>query len=140
MASFNEIPKRNPFRVPENYFEEVNIKMLSAAGEVNRRAKKVSFVHRFRVQLAVAASVALLALISYSGFRLITHGKSDSIVSEIISSELNESVINDIDILTLEDNMSSADLPVELSGSGRKEIIDYLLLENIEISEIYEKL
>ena len=98
MASLNEIPKKSPFKVPDNYFDEVNRKILSAASDVSQINKQTSFIHRFRMQLAVAASVAVLAILSYTGLKLITNDRSATTVSEIFSTELNESVINDIDI------------------------------------------
>jgi hypothetical protein len=140
MASLNEIPKKTPFKIPENYFEEVNRKILSSASEVAPERNKVRFIHRFRTQLAVAASITGLVILSYAGFRLITHDRVTSQISEIFSIEDKESILNEIDILTLEENISSSDLPAETSELNSKEIIDYLLLENIEISDIYEKL
>jgi hypothetical protein len=140
MASLNDIQKKNPFKVPENYFEEVNRKILSAAVEVSPQRNKVLFIHRFRTQLAVAASITGLVLLSYAGLKIITHDRANSKVSEVFSLEEKESMINDIDILTLEENLSSSELPAETSELTNKEIIDYLLLENIEITDIYEKL
>lgn len=140
MAGLNEIPKKSPFKVPENYFEEVNRKILSAADEVSPERNKVRFIHRFRTQLAVAASITGLILSSYAGLKLLTHERVTSQVSEVFSSDERESILNDLDIFTLEENLSSVDLPSENSELNSKEIIDYLLLENIEISDIYEKL
>jgi hypothetical protein len=139
MASLNEIPKKKPFKVPENYFDEVNSKILTAASDVSQKNNNISFIHRFRAQLAFAASVAVLVILSYIGLKLITHDKSATAVSEIFSAELNESFINDIDIQTLEETISSSELPFESPELTGKEIIEYLLLENIEISDIYEK-
>jgi hypothetical protein len=140
MASLNEIPKKSPFKVPDNYFDEVNRKILSAASDNNQMSGSKSFIHRFRTQLAVAASVTGLILLSYAGLKVITNERKNSRVSEIFSTEVNEYIINDIDIQVLEENVFPSGISVETSELTSNEIIDYLLLENIEISDIYEKL
>lgn len=140
MASLNEIPKKNPFKVPENYFDEVNRKILSAASDVKPKSDNIRLNYRFRTRLAIAAAVAGLVLLSYTGLKLITNDRKASQISEIFSIEENESIINDIDIQTLEDNVFSSGITIETSELTGNEIIDYLLLENIEISDIYEKL
>jgi hypothetical protein len=140
MASLNEIPKKNPFKVPENYFDEVNRKILSASSGNYPKSGGNSFIHRFRTQLAVAASVAGLILLSYAGLKIISNYRKTTQVFEIFSADANESILNDIDIQALEENVLSSGITVETSEFTSSEIIDYLLLENIEISDIYEKL
>jgi hypothetical protein len=140
MASLNEIPKKNPFKVPENYFDEVNRKILSASSGNYPKSGGNSFIHRFRTQLAIAASVAGLILLSYAGLKIISNDRKTTQVFEIFSADANESILNDIDIQALEENVLSSGITVETSEFTSSEIIDYLLLENIEISDIYEKL
>ena len=43
MKKLNEIPGKNPFKVPENYFEEVNRKILSVTSGNDHEVKKSSF-------------------------------------------------------------------------------------------------
>jgi hypothetical protein len=54
--------------------------------------------------------------------------------------ESPELFINDIDILSLEESAASLGFSEEGTEVDKKDIIDYLLLENIEINDIYEKL
>ena len=140
MKKINEIPGKNPFKVPENYFEEVNRKILSETSGYNHEVKKAGFYHRFRTQLAVAASVGGFILLSYAAIKILTVEKRTIQVSEVIFGENTESYINDIDLITLEEDVSSLDLYEEGPTASNNEIIDYLLLENIEISDIYEQL
>jgi hypothetical protein len=48
--------------------------------------------------------------------------------------------INDIDILSLEEKAALLGLSDEGADINKSDIINYLLLENIEINEIYEQL
>jgi hypothetical protein len=51
-----------------------------------------------------------------------------------------DSYLNDIDVSAIEEKASSIVLSEEGPEVSKKDIIDYLLLENIELSDIYEKL
>ena len=88
----------------------------------------------------IAASVTGFILLSYTAVKLLTPDKINSQVSEVMYEEYSESYINDIDILTLEENAASLVLSEKGSEVNKTDIIDYLLLENIEINDIYEQL
>jgi hypothetical protein len=60
MKKFDDISDKNPFRVPEKYFEEVNRKIISATSGYTREIKKRGFYARFRPYLLIAASVKVL--------------------------------------------------------------------------------
>ena len=140
MKKFNEITDKNPFKVPDSYFEEVNRKIISATCGKNRDVKKIGFYNRFRPYLLAAASVAGFIVLSYTAVKLLIPDTKNSLGSKELSGEYPELYIYDIDILTIEENAASLDLPGEGYEVNNTAIIDYLLLENIEINDIYEKL
>lgn len=140
MQKLNNIPPKNPFKVPENYFNEVNKKILSATSETEREVIKLSFYSRFRTRILVAASIAGFIIISYTGVRLLSPGNPVTQISGTIKGISNESIMNDVDISTLEENVSSEMLSEDVPEVNKKDIIDYLLLDNIELNEIYEQL
>jgi hypothetical protein len=140
MQKLNEIPDKNPFKVPENYFEEVNRKIISATSGYNREVKKIGLYNRFRPYFLIAASVTGFILLSYTAVKLLTPERINSHISEVLYEESPEAYINDIDILTLEESAASLVLFEEGPEVNKTDIIDYLLLENIEINDIYERL
>jgi hypothetical protein len=140
MKKLNEIPDNNPFKVPENYFEEVNRKIISVTSGYNLDVKKRGLYNRFRPYFLIAASVAGFILLSYAAIKLFVPDRINTQLSEVINKENSESYINDVDILSLEEDASSMVLSEEGPDVNKKEIIDYLLLENIEINDIYEQL
>ena len=140
MAKLNDIPGKNPFKVPDNYFEDVNRKIISATSGTDQEVRKISAYNRFRTRLLIAASVVGFILISYSAVKLFTNGKENSEVAEIVHGVNTESYINDLDISSIEEDASSLVLQEEGPDVSKKDIIDYLLSENIEISDIYEQL
>jgi hypothetical protein len=81
-----------------------------------------------------------IILISYTAIRVFTPQKSDVQVSEVLHEINPDSLVNDIDVASLEESASSLGDSEELPDVSKKDIIDYLLFENIEISEIYEQL
>lgn len=139
MNKLKEIPGKSPFKVPDNYFEEVNRKIISAANGIEHEAEKLSFYSRYRTTLLIAASVAGFILITYTGIKMLSHSDKNTQVSEILNETSPDTYLNDIDISTLESETSL--LPAqEIPDVSKKEIIDYLLLENVELTDIYEQL
>jgi hypothetical protein len=140
MTKLNDIPPKNPFKVPENYFDEVNRRILSSVSEVEPEERKISIYNRFRTSILIAASVTGFIIISYSAVRLFYSGRSVAPVSEVLHELNPDSLINDIDISSLEESASSLIGSQESLDVSKKDIIDYLLLENVEINDIYERL
>ena len=136
MEKMQNIPDENPFRVPEGYFAEVNKKIISATSE----AGKLTLFHRIRPFMLAAASVAGFILLSYTGFRLVTSHNKALNASRIMTEENLAPFINDLDIYSIEENAASANVPEQGPDVSKKEIIDYLLFDNIEIDEIYQQL
>jgi hypothetical protein len=140
MKKLNDIPGKNPFKVPDNYFEEVNRKIISATSDIDNEVLKVGIFTRFRTSLLIAASVAGLILISYTTIKLLTPARVNSQVSEVLHEMSPDLYLNDVDLSSLEENESSLFLSEESPDVSKKDIIDYLLNENIEINDIYAQL
>ena len=140
MNKLSDIPDKNPFKVPDNYFEEVNRKIISSTSGYDQEIRKAGFYNRFRTSLLIAASVAGFILISYTAVKLLIPDNKKSQVSEVLSEINPDSYINDIDISSLEEDASSFIAPGTGPDVSKKDIIDYLLFENIEVNDIYEHL
>jgi hypothetical protein len=140
MKNSDKIPEGNPFKVPENYFEELNSRIISSIVENQDRNKKQGLYVRLRPFLAIAASVAVLAILSYTGIKLFSPLNESLSLSGIPVEEYSETILNEIDLLTLEENAVLTGVPGLGPIIDKKDIIDYLLLENIDINEIQEQL
>ena len=129
---------KNPFRVPENYFDEVNRKILSAtSGSIEKPG--VSQFRSFRPLLAAAAALAALIVIGFFAVKLLSPSAGYQEVSEILNPE-TEYYFNDIDLQSLEETADLTGIFEESPEVSSNEIIDYLLNENIQITEIYDQL
>jgi hypothetical protein len=140
MKKINDIPDKNPFKVPESYFEEVNRKIISATSGYELEIRKVSFYNRFRTRLLVAASIGGFIIISFTAIRLLSRDKRNFEVSQVLNEINTDSIINEIDLSSLEENASSIVLSEEGLDVSKKDIIDYLLINNVDINDIYEQL
>jgi hypothetical protein len=138
MEKLNETYSKNPFKIPDNYFDEVNRKIIAATSGNNSEAKKVSLYVRIKPYLAIAAFISGVVLITYTALQLFRPNDMENIKPEISLQEFSESYLDDIDINLLEENSEAFLLTEEYQNISTPEIIDYLLLENIDVNEIYE--
>lgn len=140
MKKINDIPGKSPFKVPENYFEEVNRKILSETSDKKKVISRDGLLIKLRPYLAIAASIAGFIIISYITVNLLTVKNQNLNISEIVSDMRPELLINDLDLYSLEENAAlSATTELE-SGVSNEEIIDYLISQNIDINDIFEQL
>lgn len=130
---------KNPFRVPENYFEEVNSKILKAVSDTPK-VRQLSFFQRFRPVLAAAAAIAVLVTVGYLMVKSDKDKKSDmTTISELLTVD-PELLIDEIDMATLENDAAIQSTLDEGPGLSNDVIIDYLVTDEIDLSVIYEKL
>lgn len=59
----NNIDKKNPFKVPENYFRDFNADMISKLPEKEPKAKVVPLWSRVSKWVAVAAAVVVISVV-----------------------------------------------------------------------------
>lgn len=136
MEKLSETYSKRPFKIPDNYFDDVNRKIIAATS--GNEAKKVSLYGRIKPYLAIAATVSGVIIITYTALTLFRSNNTDNIMPEISLQEFSESYLNDIDINALEENSEAILLTESYREISSPEIIDYLLLENIDVNEIYE--
>jgi hypothetical protein len=140
MKTLNEIPRENPFKVPEDYFEEVNRRIIASTAGSENKVVKTGLYRRLRPYLLAAASVTLFAVLSYTAAKIFIPGTGKQDIPELSVEEFSSSYADDVDIRTLEDSTDPAALSDEIPAISKPEIIDYLLLENIDLNDIYELL
>jgi hypothetical protein len=138
MKTLNEISGRNPFKVPDNYFEEVNAKIAEKTTMSEPEIHKPGLYRRLRSLLAFAAAVTILIALTFTAVKIFSPDSGLVTLPAITMEEFTESYLEDIDLLTLEENAYPLTLNGNVSGLSSTEIIDYLILENISANDIYE--
>jgi hypothetical protein len=140
MKKMEKIPEKNPFMVPDGYFEEVNKKIISATSGKDHANSRYGSSLRLRSYLLAAASIAGFILLSYTVIKLIAPLIINARQSEVLTEDYLYPYVNDLDIYSLEENAESFTIPVPGPDVSNAEIIEYLVQENIEINDIYEQL
>jgi len=140
MKELKDIPKENPFKVPEKYFDELDRRILAATTETKKDSEGKGLVRRLIPYIIAAASVTLLVVLGYSFFYSNSEGRAKEIASTLSVNELTETLLNDLDMITLEDKVAESGILNGITGVSKGDIIDYLVNENIDIAEIYENL
>jgi hypothetical protein len=140
MKKIEKIPEGNPFKIPENYFEKVNREILSSTVESKPVIKQRALYRRFRPFILAAASVAVLALLTYTGIKFFSGGNDLQTLSKITIEDYSELILEDIDFTALEESAAAAGLPYAEPPVYKSDIIEYLLLENIDINLLEEQL
>jgi hypothetical protein len=140
MKELKDIPKDNPFRVPENYFAELEGRIIAATKSEKQAPVRKGFIIKHLPGLAVAASVALMVLIGYSVLYRGNYGNGSDMIPEITVNDFTDIYLNDIDLRTLEDKVAESGLFIGRTGVSKGDIIDYLVSENIDVFDIYENL
>lgn len=136
MEKFNKIPEGNPFRVPENYFDEVNRKIMASAREAGIAEMKQPVLRRMRPYLAAAASAAVLVILTFIGIHNFSpEGRMKHLVANAYE-EISADALEGIDISALEEQANLEGVPAMGYDLESDDIIEYLISDNIHISEI----
>lgn len=140
MRDLKEIPEESPFKVPENYFEELNNRIISATVRSETPEKPEASRYRMRPIMAIAASFLILTLLGYTALRIFRPAEKIPSMPELSLQELSETILNDIDIYTLEEGVVFLASDETIPDVTDSDIIDYLILQDIDLNDIYENL
>jgi hypothetical protein len=135
MEDLKNISGKNPFKVPDNYFEDVNRKIFSATTGDTRENNKVSNIRKLRLYLLIAASVAIMAIIGFSSFYFFS-GRNTPDLPELSMKEFSDNYLNDIDLLVLEEKAGSLDNLENRLALTSNDIFEYFEFENVDINDI----
>lgn len=140
-----EIPKNNPFRVPEGYFDRLTERTISAIREdtpegeaaiqPNRRIRLMPY-------LALAAAIIGFALLATVIIRVMTADRASAKFTEE-NSLYADLLIDELDTYMIEDELFMTEAAASTGTEqtiAPETIIDYLMTEDIDLNDIYELL
>lgn len=145
MVKQNNIPeevpgmgKKIPFRVPDNYFEELPSRIQERLDEGR---SGISMIEMLRPKLAYAAMIALLIAVGFLGVRYFMF---NNILNSLSADEIEDAIEyfgyepeDEILISALVE--SEAEYFPEFSEAETDPVIQYLAEEYIDFSEIMDK-
>lgn len=135
MKDIEKMERKNPFSVPDGYFEKVTEDLLQSAKSVTPPDRERKLLTIIRPHLTLAAAMIALVVVTYTGLRLLlpgmhTGGIDKDSIAEYITQEVDQEVIIE-QIVELEQVTTQSDLP-------HNEIVEYLVENGIDISAIIE--
>ena len=143
-AGFSELKTKNPFQVPENYFDEFEARLK----EKIKHETPINRVNRgtFRVAVYIKYSVAAAAIIA--GFFIVNNLINKPVEPEFRNEEIAvmlQEDIYDLDGSELETGISQSAATEEVSISTENQlykeaIIEYLVDEQIDLETIVSQL
>lgn len=139
--NLSKIKKENPFRVPDQYFEEL-------PGAIMERMKDAKYGQQrgyrlwtsFRPHLAIAATIIVFVIISYASVKLLFSDSTDQEFSSLEIAEYIEYYSSDLDEILFYEVLDDIQ-EQELNAADYEEvIINYLLDQDIDFQSIVEVL
>jgi hypothetical protein len=133
MKRIDETGNREPFRVPDGYFETLSERVMN-----NVQKKEISLpdektgktiIIRLRPMLYLAAAICGIAVISYSVYKF-SHGNTINTTNQ---SVIADAMIEEIDTYTLESEIIS---PAQVKTIENDSFSESLILENIDDIDI----
>ena len=162
----DEIKKKNPFKVPEGYFDTLTERTMSAIRQSSEQEEGVretvvtgmaegakdgtagteseSPVRRIRFMplLALAAAILGFALLATVMIRVVTGDRAPAGIEEG-NSLYADLAAEDLDTYMIENELfmtKPGDITVTEQAIASDVIIDYLMTEDIDLDDIYELL
>lgn len=140
MNSLQPYKKDNPFRVPENYLEELNGRILQNTSE-RPTATKIRTLAMIRPWLSLAAIIAGVAVLTMAVLHLSGGGYEKNIANNEALADIPQFLIDGIDMYMLELQMQDGIENNETAGANQhNDIIEYLMLNEIDFAMLYEHL
>ncbi|MFO7851517.1 MAG: hypothetical protein ACQERS_06235 [Bacteroidota bacterium] len=132
MKDKNKIKDKNPFRVPDNYFNEVRSEIYGLAEGSRVKKDKSRFIRILKPALMLAAAMLVFAIISYTGLKLLfpEYGKQE----EANYTEL----LYNFEEAELIDKLMEEEADARMRSPEHDAIIDYLIDHDIEYTSIIE--
>ncbi len=141
MKQPDDIQKKNPFKVPESYFETLAERTITVVKESDEKSADIEKGEIRRIKftpfLALAAAIMGFAVLTSVMVRLFS-GKDENMLQFSENAIYSEAIAEEIDTYMIEDALERSDEETDKEQLPDEAIIEYLLLENIEITDIYE--
>ena len=135
MKKLNDIPKENPFLVPDNYFEQMEQDVMAQVQQIQKATHRRKIYTRIT---AVAAMAALLIAINVWIF-VPNHKGQDATIAqeETTSSSVLLASSNDSDVLSNGEAMPTVEFEDIDFDNVDYQIIDYYVDEMSDLEYLY---
>ncbi len=127
--------KNNPFKIPEGYFEDFTFKLMQNIENESQNTNKITFWHSWKYKVAVAASIAILAVFSFNLYHFIGKQKSENQNIALVADTNNETELSFVDENHIIDVITNSTNEQKIEGD---DIINFLVDDNVDENAIAE--
>ena len=129
---------KNPFRVPENYFEELTERILDNTSEKGSFGRKLT-LSALKPYYTLAAVIAGTAIITFAILQVTTpYSRVTSGGNNEIIADVPQFLIDGMDMYIIESQLNDETSDeLEPSADDRELIIEYLMLNEVDMSLLY---
>lgn len=142
MEDFKDITpdfKKNPFEVPEGYFDKFPMKIQERVSIQESFSEDKRPFFFWRPQLTLAFVVVAFTFISYVGFNFFLNDETKSLNAVQISELIENDYINIDDDYLLYEMLSEENVDLQLSNIDDEDVLNYLDIENVDESVLYNE-
>lgn len=141
------IPKRNPYTVPDGYFDTLPHSIIEKCRETTQRKSLVNIFWLFRPQWMVASLVLIIGATFY--LRSNSPATLETLTAQVSDSAIYQSLQNNIamvDVNSLEDALPNEKLSAveplhnDSTTTQQQDIENYLMTHNVNASDIENEL
>jgi hypothetical protein len=133
-----KLSNRNPFTVPENYFNEFPSRLDNRIREQNKINGRQRYIHVWKKYAAAAVILVIAIIAGNSVFRNSSYNSDKRLHTQI--SNMIESELYSINEQTIVEAFEASPDNSEASGIKQDEAIDYLLNSDINEDELVNEL
>jgi hypothetical protein len=141
----SSIPKRNPFTVPEGYFDTLPSAILDKCRETAAMPEKSKLFWLFRPQWVTAIVICSIAITFYmkhatpATFETLTAQVSDSTIYQHLQNNIDYVDINSLEDALQNENVTAVPARSD-STNNQQDIVKYLMDHNVDASDIENEL
>lgn len=136
-----EIEHKNPFRVPDGYFETLSERIINTVQTseeiVEPVTVKKTISGRLRPYIAMAAILSGFAVITLSIIKLTSKHDDQFLTAENATGIMNDVINEEIDVYLIESEIITPTDNQAADSGPESDINENVILENIEETDIY---
>lgn len=146
-SKLEQISKENPFKTPDNYFDNFAIRMAEKISQTEAAKVRKPLFEWARPQMAFALTLAGFAILVVFGIRFYQNN-NNSISSQELAEAMEYSIVSEMDETEIINQLDAAnnqhalskDSITKIKEDNSKLLIDYLSSEDIDVNTIIDAL